>query len=182
VREEIAFGLENLGVPRQEMRTRVEAMLTQTGLLDLAERSPYALSGGQQQRLAIAAVYVMRPELFVLDEPTSQLDPLGTQEVFAALRNLVSDGRTTVVLASHKVEWLASFADRIVLLADGKVITDDRPQTVLTRPDLQALGVAPTRYTSAARAAKQTGFAPGPGTALPVTLEQAVAYFDGHSG
>ncbi|MGE5602468.1 MAG: energy-coupling factor ABC transporter ATP-binding protein, partial [Nitrososphaerales archaeon] len=88
VREELAFGLENMGCPREEMLPRIEEALGLTGLAELADRSPYALSGGQQQRLAIASVMVMHPRVLVLDEPTSQLDPVGTREVFETLDSL----------------------------------------------------------------------------------------------
>ncbi len=180
VREEVAFGLENMGVPPPEMASRVDTALAQTGLRDQAGHSPYALSGGQQQRLAIASVVVLRPRLFVLDEPTSQLDPVGTREVYAALRALVSEGGHTVVCATHKLEWLASFADRIVLLREGKMIADDHPRRVLTRPDLRSLGIAPTRYTAAALEAQRQGFRENRGGELPVTLDQAAAFFDGN--
>ncbi len=179
VKEEIAFGLENLGISRAEMITRVDQVMEQTGLVALADRSPFELSGGQQQRLAIASVMVMQPEVLVLDEPTSQLDPIGTKEVFATLRGLVAEGNTTILLATHKVEWLAVFASQVVLLNEGKIIDVDTPQKVLTRPDLASMGILATRYTQAASLAKQRGISPGD-VDLPVTLDQAVEYFNGH--
>lgn len=181
VREEVAFGLENLGIPRQEMVNRVDGALARTGLLDLAERSPFEISGGQQQRLAIASVMVMEPEVLVLDEPTSQLDPAGTREVFATLRSLVAEGQTTVVLVTHKLEWLGSFADRVIALVNGGITADGTPQRVLTRLDLQGFGVAATRYTLAAVLAKQRGLIQS-SAELPVTLEQAAEYFGGSQG
>src|SRR5690606_27375862 len=101
VREEIAFGLENLGVPRPEMEDRIERVMEVVGLSDLAGRSPYALSGGQQQRLAIASILVMEPKVLVLDEPTAHLDPDGARDVFEILSNLSQSRETTVVLATH---------------------------------------------------------------------------------
>ncbi len=92
VRDEIAFGLENTGVPPDEMLARIDAVMEVTNLTELADRSPYGLSGGQQQRLAIASVLVMEPQVLVLDEPTSQLDPVGSREVFSVLRGLVEQG------------------------------------------------------------------------------------------
>lgn len=126
VREELAFGLENMGCPREEMLPRIDEALRLTGLADLAERSPYALSGGQQQRLAIASVMVMRPKVLVLDEPTSQLDPVGTREVFETLDGLTKSGMT-VVLAEHKLEWMAVHADRVLVLHEGKIVKDGPP-------------------------------------------------------
>ena len=176
VREEVAFGLENLGVPRPEMAKRVEEVLSRMGLGGLADRSPYALSGGQQQRLAIASILVMRPKVIVLDEPTSQLDPVGTQEVFSALEELVRERDTTVILAGQKLEWLARFADRVLFLDGGRLVADGPPREVLAAPWIEDRGVQPTRYTVAARKA-QEGRLSAADQALPVTFEQAVEFF-----
>ena len=138
------------------MIPRIDEALRLTGCGELADRSPYALSGGQQQRLAIASVIVMRPKVLVLDEPTSQLDPVGTREVFETLDALTKTG-TTVVLAEHKLEWIAVHADRIVLLDGGRIVHDGRPHDVLADPSLPAYGLAPTRYTQAARLAASAG-------------------------
>src|SRR5512142_1835011 len=113
--EELAFGLENIGVPREEMKSRVEDALKLTGISDLADRSPYSLSGGQQQRVALTSILVMQPKVLVLDEPTSQMDPAGTREVFGLIRSLAERGMT-VVMTEHKIEWVATFADRVVAL------------------------------------------------------------------
>jgi energy-coupling factor transporter ATP-binding protein EcfA2 len=176
VREEIAFGLENLGVPRKEMIARVEQALELTGLEEEAERSPFALSGGQQQRLALASILVMQPKALVLDEPTSQLDPAGTREVFATLETLTQESKTTVVLVEHKLEWLATFADRIVLLDDGRVLADGAPQQVLASSEAEEAGLNVSNYTKAARSAIERGFAQK-AERLPVTFDQAVRFF-----
>lgn len=179
VREEIAFGLENLGVHRSEMVSRVDQVLHKMGLAELADRSPFELSGGQQQRLAIASVIVMQPEVLILDEPTSQLDPIGTIEVFTSLRELIAEENTTIVLATHKVEWLAVFANQVVVLDKGNLIDVNTPHEVLTRQDLASLGISATRYTQAAGLARQRGIG-NVSAQLPVTLDQAVEYFGGH--
>jgi energy-coupling factor transport system ATP-binding protein len=176
VREEVAFGLENLGIPRGEMIDRVEATLVQTGLIDLADRSPYELSGGQQQRLAIASVLVMQPRLLILDEPTSQLDPVGTREVFATLSQLAQSGGMTVMLTGHRLEWLAAFAQRVIALADGQVVADGPPREVLASPEMLRYHIGQTRYTQAAREAQARGLVP-PDRPLPVTLDQAIEFF-----
>jgi len=176
IREEVAFGLENLGVPRPEMEQRVDEALSLTGLTELAERSPYTLSGGQQQRLAIASIMVMKPRLLVLDEPTSQLDPAGTMEVFAAVDNLAASGDTTIVLVEHKLEWLATFADRVVALVDGRIVADGIPEEVLSNPEIEEYGIIPTRYTQAAWLAEARGHMAATKD-IPVTLEQAKVYF-----
>ncbi|HXF63915.1 MAG TPA: ABC transporter ATP-binding protein [Caldilineaceae bacterium] len=175
VYEEIAFGLENLGVPRAEMRRRVDQVMALLAIEELANRSPYGLSGGQQQRVALASILVMAPQVLVLDEPTSQLDPVGSREVFAAIRSLSKQG-ITVVMAEHKLEWVAAFADRVLALASGQIVLDGPPDQTLTAPELAAYGVGHTAYTAAARAAQPRGLWPAD-RPLPVTLEQAEAGF-----
>ncbi len=172
--EEIAFGLENIGVPRGEMKSRVENALALTGITDLADRSPYSLSGGQQQRVALTSILVMEPRVLVLDEPTSQMDPIGTREVFGVIRTMAERGMT-VVLAEHKVEWIAAFADRIIALQDGQVLLDGKPGDVLTSPLLEQAGFGISRYTSTARKARELGL--WKNDQLPVTLEEAVEGF-----
>jgi len=172
--EELAFGLENIGVPRQEMKRRVEDAMRLTGISDLAERSPYSLSGGQQQRVALTSILVMQPKVLVLDEPTSQMDPIGTREVFGVIRSMAERGMT-VILVEHKVEWIAQFADRVIALKDGGILLDGAPSEVLTSPLLPAHGFATSRYTSVARKAREMGVWNGEN--LPVTLDEAVEGF-----
>ena len=175
VYEEIAFGLENLGVPRDEIKMRVDQTMAMNGISDLADRSPYSLSGGQQQRVALTSILVMQPKVLVLDEPTSQMDPVGTREVFGVIRSLAERGMT-VVMAEHKVEWVAQFADRVVALYEGRVLMNGKPREVLTSNLLLDKGFGLSRYTSAARAAARVGFWPK-SRALPVTLDEAIRGF-----
>jgi energy-coupling factor transporter ATP-binding protein EcfA2 len=172
--EELAFGLENIGVPRDEMKARVEEAMNLTGISDLADRSPYSLSGGQQQRVALTSILVMQPKILVLDEPTSQLDPIGTREVFGVIRSMAERGMT-VILAEHKVEWIAQFADRIIALKDGQILLEGTPSEVLTSPLLPENGFGISRYTSVARTAREMGL--WNGEKLPITLEEAVEGF-----
>ena len=170
--EELAFGLENIGVPRDEMKVRVEEAMKLTGISDLTDRSPYSLSGGQQQRVALTSILVMQPKVLVLDEPTSQMDPIGTREVFGVIRNMAEKGMT-VVLAEHKVEWIAQFADRVVALHEGRILLNGKPREVLTSDVLADKGFGISRYTSVARRAGNLW----KGSQLPVTLEEAVEGF-----
>jgi len=173
--EEIAFGLENLGVPREEIKSRVDQALIMTGIDDLADRSPYSLSGGQQQRVALTSILVMQPKVLVLDEPTSQMDPIGTREVFGVIRSLAERG-ITVVMVEHKVEWVAQFADRVVALYEGQVLMNGKPREVLTSDQLVGKGFGISRYTSTAREAARRGLWPKK-SELPVTLEEAIIGF-----
>ena len=172
---EVAFGLENLGVPRDEMPGRIERVMALTGIADLAERSPYALSGGQQQRVALASILVMEPKVLVLDEPTSQLDPVGSREVFEVIRGLSKQGMT-VIMAEHKLEWVAAFADRVIALSSGHIVLDGEPGSVLTSAALADYAIGETRYTAVARRAQVENVWPDQ-RPLPVTLDDAEAGF-----
>ena len=172
--EEIAFGLENTGVPRDEMKQRVDDAMKLTGISDLADRSPYSLSGGQQQRVALTSILVMQPKVLVLDEPTSQMDPIGTREVFGVIRTMAENGMT-VVLVEHKVEWIANFADRVIALHEGQILLDGKPNEVLTSDALLDKGFGISRYTSVARRAKGMGL--WTQDSLPVTLDEATEGF-----
>ncbi len=129
VREELAFGLENLGVAREEMDGRIDAVLDRLGIAALADREPLALSGGEQQRVAVASVLVMGTRLIVLDEPAAQLDPGGTRSLAELLRELAADGRA-VLVAEHSPELLAVAGECVVLEA-GKVAARGAPATAL---------------------------------------------------
>lgn len=176
VQDEIAFGLENLGIPREEMVARVAAAMELVGVSELAERSPLGLSGGQMQRVAIASVLVMQPAILVLDEPTSQLDPVGSREVFQAVREMASSGQMTVIMIEHKVEWVAAFADRAIALVDGALLADGEPRHVLAIDTVWRAGVGQTRYTLAARRLQELGKWQD-GKRLPVTLDEATLTF-----
>ena len=130
VAEEIALGLENLGLPYEQMKGTITEVLETVGLSGFEERSPYALSGGQQQRLMIAASLAMRPTILVMDEPTSNIDPIGKEEVFAVASTLNKRNKMTVIIAEHEVDMIASFADRIIVMHDGRVVLNGSPREV----------------------------------------------------
>lgn len=171
--EEVAFGLENLGIPREEMRSRVARALAQFRLQDAASQSPYALSGGQQQRLALASILVMEPEILVLDEPTAQLDPAGTREVMATIGELAAQGRT-IALVEHKLEWVAELAARVLVLEQGALVADGSPREILPRAG--EWGLVETRYAQAARLAQQRGLIADE-ELVPLTLQEAKVSF-----
>lgn len=133
--DELAFGLGNLGVPPAEIRERVEEMLETARIAEFRDRDPFALSGGQQQRVALASMLIMGQDTLVIDEPTSQLDPASTDEVFALIGAMKDAGRT-IVLVEHKMEHVATYSDTVVLLHEGRV--------VLTGPPAEVFGDART--------------------------------------
>ena len=176
VREEIAFGMENLGIEREEMVARCEAMMALVGISELGDRFPLSLSGGQMQRVVIASILAMQPQILVLDEPTSQLDPIGSREVLAAIHQLAARHQMSVLIIEHKLEWLAAFADRMVAMAEGNIIADGTPREILSDEAVWERGVGMTRYTLAARLARLKDLWPA-GIKLPVTLEEAIQGF-----
>jgi energy-coupling factor transport system ATP-binding protein len=134
VAEDLAFGPENYEIDPVVIAERSRRCLAQVGLSDLMERDTYALSGGQKQRLAIASALMLEPDLLVLDEPTSELDPLGKDQVFAVIESLRRRGDVTVVVVEHEVDRLVRLADRIVVVEDGRIVADDTPLSVFSGP------------------------------------------------
>lgn len=143
VETEVAWGLENLGLPVGEIRARVDEMLALFGLEQVRQRAPGGLSGGEQKRVALAAVLAMRPPVLVLDEPMGGLDPAGREEVLAALAGLRRDGSAAIIMAESDPEAVAAFADRLVVLHDGRAALEGPPRQVFYQAErLAELGVA----------------------------------------
>ena len=141
VREDVAFGLENLGVPQDEMVRRVEAALSAVRMSEFAETAPHMLSGGQKQRVAIAGALAMEPELIIMDEATAMLDPSGRAEVLATVRKLNREKGMTVVWITHFMEEAAQ-ADRLIVMNDGSVAMEGTPRQVFSRvEEIKALGL-----------------------------------------
>jgi cobalt transport protein ATP-binding subunit len=136
VEDEVAFGLESLGVPRAEMRERVDWALSAVGMVPHRHRSPFHLSGGQKQRVAIAAMLAMLPRILVLDEPTSGLDPVGKAEVFCVISQLSRNRQMTIVLVEQEGEKIAEFSDRVAVLHEGQIALIGSPADVFSRVDL----------------------------------------------
>ncbi|MBQ8003398.1 MAG: energy-coupling factor transporter ATPase [Clostridia bacterium] len=134
VEEDIAFGLENLGVPHSQMLRRIEKALKSVDMYDFRYAQPHLLSGGQKQRVAIAGVIAMEPECIVLDEPTAMLDPKGRREVMASIKKLNKEAGITVVLITHYMEEAAK-ADRVVVMDKGSIVLDGSPKKVFSRVD-----------------------------------------------
>ncbi len=141
VEEDVAFGPENLGVPSDEIRERVDAALADVRMTEYARHAPHLLSGGQKQRVAIAGVLAMRPRCIVLDEPTAMLDPVGRKEVIDTVKRLNREQGITVVLITHHMDEAAQ-ADRLVVMHDGHIVADDKPELVFQNVDgLRSLGL-----------------------------------------
>ena len=142
VEEDVAFAPENLGVPTEEIRRRVDDALRTVGMEKFAKHAPHLLSGGQKQRIAIAGVLAMRPQCLVLDEATAMLDPIGRSEVISTIERLNRDEGITVVLITHHMNE-AEHADRVIVMNDGLVVMDGKPREVFTRKkELEDIGLA----------------------------------------
>ena len=176
VYEEIAFGLENMGLERKEMIKRIDYSLNLLDIYKYKDRNPFDLSGGQMQRVAIASIIAMKPQIIVLDEPTSQLDPQGSEEVFKAVKSLKEEGMT-VIMVEHKIEKIANYADKVMLLNHGEIVDFDTPQKVFSREDLEDHGVSAPVFTRICKALniknEKTGL-------YPVTLDEAFEVVRNH--
>jgi len=170
VEKDVAFGLENLGVPRDEMRKKVDWALQLTGIYDLRERAPHELSGGQQQRVAIASVLAMEPELIVLDEPTSFLDPLSAQRIFEVIHQLNRDLGITVILVEHRLDLTAKYADHIIIMNEGKVALDGDPREILNLEEARLIGVGIPKATRLYQILLQSGVHLG--STLPLSSDE----------
>jgi len=160
VAEDLAFGPENLGLSRAEVRARVEKALREVGLERFRDHFIFTLSGGEKQRTAIGGNLAMQPEILVLDEPTSDLDPAGTLEVLELLKRLNAEKQTTLILIEHKLDAVFEMADRMLVMDEGRVIFDGKPFEILCREEekLRKLGIYPPQLTEIACF---LGFAPG---------------------
>ena len=131
VEEDVAFAPENLGIPPEEIRRRVDESLKLVGMYEYREHAPHLLSGGQKQRIAIAGVLAMSPECVVFDEPTAMLDPKGRRDVIEIIKKLRQMGKTVVLITHHMDETID--ADRLIVMSDGQVIMDDTPKEVFRK-------------------------------------------------
>ena len=157
VEEDVAFAPENLGVPSEEIRRRVDEALRQVGMYEYREHAPHLLSGGQKQRVAIAGVIAMRPRCIVLDEPTAMLDPIGRSEVMKTIRALNRTSGVTVVLITHHMDE-AAMADRLVVMAKGKIVSDGPPRQVFRQVEaLKSVGLTVPETTELLWQLRQAG-------------------------
>ena len=129
VEDDVAFGLENNGVPRQEMISRIEEALAEVRMSEFKDKEPVRLSGGQKQRVALASILALRPDIIILDEATSMLDPNGRQEVIAAIRKIKERFNLTVISITHDLDE-ASLADRILMMQGGRLVQDKKPEEI----------------------------------------------------
>ena len=144
--EEIAYGLENLGLEREAIISEVEKILKLLEIEKLRDRNPYDLSGGQKQRVALASIIAMNPDILVIDEPTSQLDPKGTEDIFKIINLMANEGKT-IILVEHKLELIAEYAQNILVLDEGEIILSGKAKEVLNNKILLEKEIGMTQYS-----------------------------------
>ncbi len=170
VEKDVAFGLENLGLSREKMRRRVDWALRITGIEGLRERAPHELSGGQQQRVAIAGVLTMQPEVLVLDEPTSFLDPSTAEKIFEVIYELNKSIGITVILVEHRMDLASKYADHVIVMDKGRIVLDGTPKEIFTSEKADLLGVGIPRAVKLYQTLRKEGFLLKD---VPVTSEEA---------
>ncbi len=178
VYEEVAFGLENLGVEVSQICKRVEESLRLTGIEHLRDNNPAELSGGQKQRVALCAILAMDPDIYVIDEPTSQLDPQGTEDIFRIIKLLKDQGKT-IILVEHKIELIAEYADQIIVLDKGKLVYDGTPSEIFSLPDLISKGVSLPCYAQLGLEMRGRGFDI---SYIPIVKDEAIDLFKKEGG
>ena len=172
--EELAYGLENMGIEREIIIRRVEETMRMTKIEEFRDRNPFQLSGGQQQRVALAAILVMGQPVLVIDEPTSQLDPQSTDDVFEVIKLMKSMGKT-IVLVEHKMEQIAEYADHVVVLDKGEIAMEGTPKEVFSNPLCEKYHTRLPQCTKIFRELKNMGIEM---EGTPVTVEETVHLID----
>ncbi|MBC1487515.1 ABC transporter ATP-binding protein [Listeria sp. FSL L7-1485] len=168
--EEIAFGLENLGMPEELIREKVNAIMDLLEIDFLRDKNPNFLSGGQKQRISLASIIVMEPEILIIDEPTSQLDPQGTEDVFKIIK-MMKDLGSTIILVEHKIELVAEYADEIILLQDGEIKMMGEKQAILSKEQVIEYGGVIPQFAILGLELMKTGI---PLEEIPLTEDAAV--------
>jgi len=169
--EEIAYGLENLGIEREIIISEVEKILKLLEIERLRDKNPYNLSGGQKQRVALASIIAMNPDILVIDEPTSQLDPKGTEDIFKIINLMANEGKT-IILVEHKLELIAEYAENILVLDEGKIILSGKASEVLNNKILLEKEIGMTQYSILAYELEKAGKAKF--EEIPITKEKII--------
>lgn len=162
VENELLFGLENFGVPKEEIETRITETLEEIGISHLRDRQISSLSGGQKQKVAIAAMVAIRPDILVLDEPTGELDPRSSRQIFEMLRRLNEKYGMTIVVIEQKIMLLSEFVKRMVVMSKGEILYDDKVEEILKHSEsLQQIGINCPRVVSLCNALAEDGLSSG---------------------
>ncbi len=174
VEDEILYGLENFGVPKAEIQSRMDEALSLIGILDLKYKKIAALSGGQKQKVAIAAIIALRPDILILDEPTGELDPQSSYQIFSLLRKFNQEYGMTVIVVEQKIMLLCEFAKDLAVLSQGKILHNGPVREVLKHADeLEKIGVNCPRIVSLSAMLAKQGIGDG---RICINIDEAEAY------
>ena len=141
VEHEIVFGLENLGVPKNQIKQRIDDVVKLTGIESILDKAPFEISGGEQQRVAIASILALNPNILILDEPTSNLDPFFAKKILDLLHEIYQKQKLTIIIAEHRMDLLLPLVDEIILMKDGKIIEHDRKKKVVNNTNFKQLDI-----------------------------------------
>jgi len=174
VYDEIVFGPENLKIPRDEILRRLEKVVKYVGIEDLLDKDTMSLSGGQKQRVAIAAILAMEPDILILDEPTTNLDVKGAQEVLSTIKDLKHKINATIILIEHRLEEVSRYADKVLVMNEGRIIAQGTPREVFGNPDLlYSIGIRPPQSAETVIRLKERGLV-DEDDPVPLYVDEAV--------
>lgn len=170
VEHEIAFGMENLGIPREKIKEKIAEVKELTEIEDIMEKAPFEISGGEQQRVAIASILVLDPKIIILDEPTANLDPLFAQKILALLKTIQEERNITIIISEHRMDLVLPLVDEIILMKNGEIIDHDDRTSIINGINFQNLQINKPKIYSIFNELKR---AKKYGKEIPITIEDA---------
>ncbi|MCP4761224.1 MAG: ABC transporter ATP-binding protein [archaeon] len=173
VENEIAFGMENLGVPRDEMVKRMEESVKLTEIEHLLHKAPFELSGGEQQRVAIASILVLKPQILILDEPTALLDPQMAQKILGLLKKIQAESNITIIISEHRMDLVLPLVDEIIIMKEGQIIGHDAKDIIINGDEFKQLAINHPVIYSIFNELKQVGLISG---SIPISIPDAIKY------
>lgn len=177
VEHEIAFGMENLGIPREEMEKRIKEVIKITEIEHLLDKAPFELSGGEQQRVAIASILVLEPKILVLDEPTALLDPNMADKIIKLLKKIQTEKNMTIIISEHRMDLVVPFANEIILLDNAKILEHGKRDEVLNGENFQRLNInKPVIYSVFTKLKSEKLYK----DRVPASIDEAIMYFQNY--
>lgn len=175
VEHEIAFGMENLGLPREEMVKRMQEVIKLTEIEHILDKAPFELSGGEQQRVAIASILALKPRILILDEPTGLLDPHMAEKIISLLKKIQNEKNTTIIISEHRMDLIIPIADEIILISNGKVLEHDTKENVINGNTFKNLNInKPVIYSIFSQLKKEKLY----NNKIPASIPEAINYFE----
>lgn len=177
VEHEIAFGMENLGIPREEMEKRIKEVIKITEIEHLLDKAPFELSGGEQQRVAIASILVLEPKILVLDEPTALLDPSMADKIIKLLKKIQTEKNMTIIISEHRMDLVVPYANEIILLDNAKILEHGKRDEVLNGENFQRLNInKPVIYSVFTKLKSEKLYK----DRVPASIDEAIMYFQNY--